>query len=107
MDSIRAALGQRQINFYGYSYDTYLGQMYATLYPERVRRMVLDSNVDPRKIWYQANLDQDVAFQRNIEIWLGWLARFDSVYHLGSTRAAVASGGTPSRPSCARIRPPA
>ena len=28
----------------------------------RVRRMVFDANVDPRKIWYQANLDQDVAF---------------------------------------------
>ena len=29
--------------------------------------MVLDGNVDPRKVWYQANLDQDVAFERNIE----------------------------------------
>lgn len=89
MDSIRVALGARQINYYGFSYGTYLGQVYATLYPQRVRRMVLDSNVDPRNVWYQANLDQDVAFQRNVEIWFGWLAKYDSVYHLGKTEQAV------------------
>jgi pimeloyl-ACP methyl ester carboxylesterase len=89
MDSIRAALGARQINFYGFSYGTYLGQVYSTLFPSRVRRMVLDSNVDPRKVWYDANLDQDVAFDRNINIWFGWLARYDSTYHLGATEVAV------------------
>jgi pimeloyl-ACP methyl ester carboxylesterase len=89
MDSIRAALGAKQINYYGFSYGTYLGQVYSTLYPQRVRRMVLDSNVDPRQVWYQANLNQDVAFQRNIKIWFGWLAKYDSVYHLGTTEAAV------------------
>ena len=31
--------------------------------PTHVRRMVLDSNVDPRNVWYQANLNQDIAFQ--------------------------------------------
>ncbi|WP_338090872.1 alpha/beta hydrolase [Planosporangium thailandense] len=89
MDRIRAALGAHQINYYGFSYGTYLGQVYSTLFPERVRRMVLDSNVDPRKVWYQANLDQDVAFEKNIKIWFGWLARYDSVYHLGNTEQAV------------------
>jgi pimeloyl-ACP methyl ester carboxylesterase len=89
MDSIRAALGAQQINYYGFSYGTYLGQVYSTLFPQRVRRMVLDSNVDPRNVWYQANLDQDVAFQKNIKIWFGWVAKYDSVYHLGSTEAAV------------------
>jgi pimeloyl-ACP methyl ester carboxylesterase len=89
MDMIRASLGEKKINFYGFSYGTYLGQVYSTLYPQRVRRMVLDSNVDPRKVWYQANLDQDVAFQKTIEIWFGWLAKYDSVYHLGKTQKAV------------------
>ncbi|MCW2642294.1 MAG: peptidase [Dactylosporangium sp.] len=89
MDRIRAALGQQQINYYGFSYGTYLGQVYSTLYPERMRRMVLDGNVDARKVWYQANLDQDVAFERNIKIWFGWLAKYDSVYHLGNTAQAV------------------
>jgi pimeloyl-ACP methyl ester carboxylesterase len=89
MDRIRAALGQKKINYYGFSYGTYLGQVYATLFPQQVRRMVFDSNVDPRKVWYQANLDQDIAFERNIKIWFAWLAKYDSVYHLGKTQKAV------------------
>ena len=89
MESIRKALGAKQINYYGFSYGTYLGQVYGTLFPERVRRMVLDSNVNPERIWYLANLDQDVAFNRNINIWFGWIAKYDSVYHLGKTEVAV------------------
>ncbi|NJC83717.1 alpha/beta hydrolase [Planosporangium mesophilum] len=89
MESIRTALGQQQINYYGSSYGTYLGQVYSTLYPQRLRRMVLDGNVDARKVWYQANLDQDVAFERNVKIWFGWLAKYDSVYHLGTTADQV------------------
>ncbi len=90
MDSIRAALGQRQINYYGFSYGTYLGQVYSTLFPSHVRRLIMDSNVDPRGVWYQDNLDQDIAFDRNINIWFAWLAKYDSVYHLGATEQAVA-----------------
>jgi hypothetical protein len=51
--------------------------------------MVFDSNVDPRFVWYVANLHQDLAFDRNIGIWFGWLARYHAVYHLGRTKAAV------------------
>ena len=54
MDSIRRALGQQQISYYGFSYGTYLGEVYATLFPGHVRRLILDSSVDPRKVWYQA-----------------------------------------------------
>jgi len=89
MDLIRAASGQPKLNFYGFSYGTYLAQVYATLFPQRVRRMVLDSNVDPTRVFYQANLDQDIAFQRNMEIWFAWVAKYDSVYHLGATAKAV------------------
>jgi pimeloyl-ACP methyl ester carboxylesterase len=89
MDAIRVALGQRQINYYGFSYGTYLGQVYSTLFPQRVRRMVLDSNVDPRGVWYQDNLDQDVAFDKNIDIWFAWVAKYDNVFHLGTTQGAV------------------
>ena len=90
MDSLREALGQKQITYYGYSYGTYLGQVYSTLFPSHVRRLIMDSNVDPRKVWYQANLDQDIAFNRNENIWFGWLAKYNSVYHLGATQRAVA-----------------
>jgi len=89
MDSIRAALGQQQITYYGFSYGTYLGQVYSTLFGSHVRRIILDSNVDPRDVWYAANLNQDVAFNRNIKIWFAWLAKYHNVYHLGNTEQAV------------------
>jgi pimeloyl-ACP methyl ester carboxylesterase len=89
MDAIRVALGATQLNFYGYSYGTYLGQVYATLFPTHVRRMVLDSNVDPSRVWYAANLDQDVAFEKVMGLWFAWVAKHHSTYRLGSTASAV------------------
>jgi pimeloyl-ACP methyl ester carboxylesterase len=89
LDSIREALGVDQINYYGFSYGTYLGQVYATLFPGNIRRAVFDGNVDPRNVWYQANLNQDVALDRNMKIWFEWLARYQVVYHLGRTAQAV------------------
>jgi pimeloyl-ACP methyl ester carboxylesterase len=89
IDSIRKALGAEQINWYGFSYGTYLGQVYATLFPDKVRRMVLDGVVDSRDVFYQANLNQDVAFEHNIKAFFTWVAKFDSVYHLGKKEADV------------------
>lgn len=89
MESIRKALGAEQINYYGFSYGTYLGAAYASTHPTKVRRMVMDGNVDPRRVWYKANLDQNKAFDRNINIWFRWIAKYDSVYNLGTTRKAV------------------
>ena len=39
LDSIRAAFGVAKINYFAFSYGTYLGQVYATLFPQRVRRI--------------------------------------------------------------------
>jgi pimeloyl-ACP methyl ester carboxylesterase len=89
MDSIRAGLGQQKISYFGYSYGTYLGQVYATLFPQRLRRMVLDSTVDPAGVWYADNISQDYAFQGRMEAFFSWVASHASVYGLGSTRAQV------------------
>jgi pimeloyl-ACP methyl ester carboxylesterase len=92
LESLRKALGQTTINYYGFSYGTYLGQVYASLHPNRVRRFVWDGNVDPRGVWYRANLNQDRAFQRTINIYFGWLARHHDVFGLGRTQRQVATG---------------
>lgn len=89
MDSIRAAFGVAQINYYAFSYGTYIGQVYATLFPSRIRRMVLDSTVDPTGVWYTDNVDQDYAFQGRMEAFFAWVAKYDGTYHLGSTAAQV------------------
>jgi pimeloyl-ACP methyl ester carboxylesterase len=89
MESIRKALGASKINFYGFSYGSYLGQVYSTLHPAQVRRMVLDGVVNPKRVWYQANLDQDIAFNKSIKVFFGWVADHDDVYGLGTTEAKV------------------
>jgi len=89
MDAIRAAFGVSKINYFAFSYGTYLGQVYATLFPDRVRRMVLDSVVDPAGVWYADNVDQDYAFQGRMEAFFAWVAKYDETYHLGSTAAQV------------------
>lgn len=89
MDMIRRALGVPQISYYGFSYGTYLGQVYSTMYPTHVKRMVFDSTVDPRGVWYQSNLDQNRAFEKTERHWFRWVASYDSVYHLGKTGKAV------------------
>ncbi|MGW2330717.1 alpha/beta hydrolase [Streptomyces sp. NPDC001700] len=47
IDSVRRALGERKLSAWGRSYGTYVGSVYAQLYPERTDRWVLDSNDDP------------------------------------------------------------
>jgi pimeloyl-ACP methyl ester carboxylesterase len=47
IDRIRAALGERRISAWGVSYGTYIGAVYAQLFPQRTDRIVLDSNLDP------------------------------------------------------------
>jgi len=46
MDQLRAALGVRKIDFYGMSYGTALGSVYAQLFPGHVNAVVLDGAVD-------------------------------------------------------------
>jgi pimeloyl-ACP methyl ester carboxylesterase len=91
MDRIRRALGVNKISFYGFSYGTYLGEVYSTLFPSHLKYMVLDSTVDPRRVWWGANLDQDKSFQRNIGIFFSWVASYDDIYHLGTTASQVST----------------
>jgi pimeloyl-ACP methyl ester carboxylesterase len=43
---VRQALGEEQVNFLGFSYGGYLGAMYAQLFPNTLRSVVLDSGID-------------------------------------------------------------
>ena len=47
MDVIRRAVGDQQLNYLGFSYGSYLGQVYANLFPDRVRAVAIDGVLDP------------------------------------------------------------
>lgn len=48
LDALRAAVGDDKITYWGISYGTLLGSTYAQLFPEKVRAMVFDGNMDPQ-----------------------------------------------------------
>ncbi|WP_314176783.1 alpha/beta hydrolase [Streptomyces winkii] len=85
LDVLRAALHREKTAFVGTSYGSYLGAVYATLFPGRVGRLVLDSVVDPRpgRIWYRDSLAQSRAFQRRWREFTAWVAEHHSAYGLG------------------------
>ena len=62
MDILRSALGDSKLNFLGKSYGTYLGTLYAELFPEKVGRFVLDGAVDPNSSNHDAVIGQAVGF---------------------------------------------
>lgn len=66
MDVVRALLGQEQMDWFGASYGTQLGATYASLFPEKVGRMVLDGAVDPAQGVVESSLGQATGFQRAI-----------------------------------------
>ena len=47
MDRIREALGEAKLTYFGFSYGTFLGTVYAGLFPDHVRALVLDGAIDP------------------------------------------------------------
>ncbi len=49
MDRMRAGIGEKQLNFFGLSYGTFLGTVYADMFPSRVRTAVLDGALDPNE----------------------------------------------------------
>jgi pimeloyl-ACP methyl ester carboxylesterase len=102
VDRIRRALGAERISYFGYSYGTYLGAVYARLYPQRVRRAVLDSVVDPTGVWYENNLIQDRAFNDRHRAFLAWVARHDRTYRLGTDPEKVETAWYAMRAALAR-----
>jgi pimeloyl-ACP methyl ester carboxylesterase len=90
LDALRAVLGDETISFVGGSYGTYLGTIYASMYPDRVRSFVLDGAIDPSASGDAMTLGQARGFDRALEDFLAdCAARRDCPFHHGG-RAATA-----------------
>ena len=61
LDQIRQALGYRQVNVWGSSYGTRLGQAYARLFPDNVRALILDAVASPDQIIFAWGEDGQTA----------------------------------------------
>ncbi|WP_329334976.1 alpha/beta fold hydrolase [Streptomyces sp. NBC_00663] len=63
MDLMRQVLGDDRLHYFGISYGTELGGVYAHLFPKRVGRAVFDAVVDPTEDSEQGSLGQTKGFQ--------------------------------------------
>ncbi|MGW5688360.1 alpha/beta hydrolase [Nonomuraea sp. NPDC003754] len=91
IDRIRTALGERKISAWGVSYGTYVGAVYATMFPDRTDRVVLDSNddPDPRRVARQWLANYAVGVEDRFPDFASWAAARDGDYGLGTDAAAV------------------
>ncbi len=71
IDILRAALGERQLDYFGASYGTFLGATYADLFPGHVRRMVLDGAIDPSLSTKELSLGQAHGFEVALRAYVG------------------------------------
>ncbi|HEV7786544.1 MAG TPA: alpha/beta hydrolase [Thermoanaerobaculia bacterium] len=89
MDQIRQALGEAKISYLGYSYGTYLGAVYAALFPDQTDRIILDSSVDPDWVWRQQFRAWGSGGTLRFPDFASFAAANNGTYHFGKTPIAV------------------
>jgi pimeloyl-ACP methyl ester carboxylesterase len=89
MDLIRQAVGDRQLNYLGYSYGTRLGAAYAHLFPKTIRAAVLDGAVDPTASVVTDDEQQAAAFEKAFDQFAADCRSRPACAVLGDPRAFV------------------
>ena len=64
MELLRQGLGDKKLNYLGFSYGTYLGTLYAQRFPHNVGRFVLDGAINPAMNIEQQTMVQAVGFDQ-------------------------------------------
>jgi len=90
MEMIRRALGEEQITYFGFSYGSELGAVWATLYPNTVRAAVFDGAADPNVDNEEQIAKQHVGFESAITVFLKQCAADSSCkFHNGGNAEAA------------------
>jgi pimeloyl-ACP methyl ester carboxylesterase len=72
LDQLRADLGQSKLYYLGFSYGTFIGEMYAAKYPTHIGAMVLDGAVDPALSLVAGDREQALGFEGDLHAFFGW-----------------------------------
>ncbi|MGI9096195.1 MAG: alpha/beta fold hydrolase [Candidatus Limnocylindrus sp.] len=89
MESIRAAMGAPKLDYLGFSYGTFIGAIYATLYPDSVGHLILDGAVDPKPTDDSEWGEQGVSIQGAFDRLIAWCdANTSCPFGDGATRKA-------------------
>ncbi len=89
MDQIRHALGEDKINFFGLSYGTALGGTYASLFPDRTDRMIIDSNTGGNAFDRDGVRRLARGAEEGFGVFGQWAANRHDSYGLGRTPSQV------------------
>ncbi|MGL4612144.1 MAG: alpha/beta fold hydrolase [Trueperaceae bacterium] len=94
MELIRVLMGEKKLNYLGYSYGTWLGAWYAKMFPWNVGNFVLDSNLDfsvtsffDRAVELRSAAEQE-GFEKVV---IPYLVRNAAVFELGTTNEGIYS----------------
>jgi pimeloyl-ACP methyl ester carboxylesterase len=70
INSLRLALGEEKVSYFGFSYGSELGTTWATMFPETVRAIVVDGAVDPNASSVQEGMNQAKGFEGQLTTFL-------------------------------------
>jgi pimeloyl-ACP methyl ester carboxylesterase len=86
LDLLRGAVGDRRLSYLGFSYGTFIGAQYATLFPGRARALALDGAVDHESVVNRPIhdlLEQTAGFERALGRFLMTCAARQDVCRFG------------------------
>ncbi len=72
LDRLRADLGQPKLDYLGFSYGTFIGELYAEKYPHHIRAMVLDGAINPELSLTAADREQALGFEGDLHAFFTW-----------------------------------
>ena len=89
MDSIRKALNEDKISYFGFSYGSELGATWVTLFPDTVRAAVFDGASDPNANGFDQSISQLKGFEQQLTAFLADCAKRVSckIYNNGKPAA--------------------
>lgn len=96
LEELRKSLGEEKLNYLGVSYGTFLGATYTNLFPDNIRAMVLDGNLDPNN-WTNSNQPATHSISHRIGSDRGIADDLDAFFTLcgqASTSACAFSAGS-------------
>ncbi|MCR3753478.1 alpha/beta hydrolase [Lentzea californiensis] len=90
LDLLRQVLGRKKVSWLGYSGGSWMGAYYATYFPKTLDKIVLDSNTEFTESWQEVfdNLPAGAELRFRVDF-LPWVAKYDTVFHLGKTAEEV------------------
>lgn len=90
MDAIRQALGVDQVSYFGFSYGSELGGVWATMFPSSVRAAVFDGAADPNATALDVSLQQGAGFEAALATFLDACSQNTScAFHNGGDAAGA------------------